>query len=447
MQRVRATSELTVGLAAAMVVCLAGCPSAPQARFGGSVRSGEAPLTVRFVDMSWPRGSAITSWQWSFGDGGASEKQSPTHTYAAPGDYEVRLRVVNANGSDTLVSPGYIHVRETALEDSDRVGIVFASGDVRVEDETEPGFMSTAILAPGSIEQLASLGYLAGGVAGAEMAGVHFVEALPADSERVLSEAEFMEWLGGDYDEFDDSSLGFPLSVPGLDAGDAGSVGAASQSRVLTRWEDTDGFPYTGDVPALAYGVYAQESSILSATTPAAATFAWPGGADVAAATADMNLPASLTMLSPFAFEPGDPLWEPAPIERIDTTEALSLTWEPSGAGGAFLQFVLMIRAGDADVTVLLCKAVDDGAYTIPASVMAQLPEEPSYGNYRQEILISRLRSEDVNVPLAGSGGFGKLRMTASTAPYTGTYAGTKASPPLLTGPRPFLSLLRRSPR
>ncbi len=43
-------------------------------------------------------GSAITGYNWNFGDGGTSTAQNPTHTYAAPGTYNVTLTVTNATG-------------------------------------------------------------------------------------------------------------------------------------------------------------------------------------------------------------------------------------------------------------------------------------------------------------------------------------------------------------
>ncbi|HKK79025.1 MAG TPA: PKD domain-containing protein, partial [Phaeodactylibacter sp.] len=55
--------------------------------------------TVAFSDAStfFP-----TSWNWDFGDGTTSTEQNPTHTYADPGTYDVRLEVCNENGCDTL---------------------------------------------------------------------------------------------------------------------------------------------------------------------------------------------------------------------------------------------------------------------------------------------------------------------------------------------------------
>lgn len=48
--------------------------------------------TVQFFDLS---PGNPTSWSWTFGDGGKSNKQDPAHTYKLPfaGDYKVTLTV------------------------------------------------------------------------------------------------------------------------------------------------------------------------------------------------------------------------------------------------------------------------------------------------------------------------------------------------------------------
>lgn len=52
-----------------------------------------------FTDRST---GAPSAWQWSFGDGGTSTLQHPTHVYGAPGDYTVTLVAWNAAGSGQL---------------------------------------------------------------------------------------------------------------------------------------------------------------------------------------------------------------------------------------------------------------------------------------------------------------------------------------------------------
>jgi len=76
----------------------------PVANFVGNPTSGTAPLNVAFTDQST---NSPTSWSWTFGDGGASTAQHPSHTYAA-GTYTVSLTATNAYGSDGETKTNYI---------------------------------------------------------------------------------------------------------------------------------------------------------------------------------------------------------------------------------------------------------------------------------------------------------------------------------------------------
>jgi len=79
----------------------------PVANFSGSPTSGEAPLTVEFSDLST---NSPTTWDWTFGDGGTSSEQNPSHTYSSAGTYTVSLTATNAGGSDEETKLGYIMV-------------------------------------------------------------------------------------------------------------------------------------------------------------------------------------------------------------------------------------------------------------------------------------------------------------------------------------------------
>ena len=81
--------------------------TAPTAIFKATVTSGYGPLTVQFVDAST---NSPSSWVWSFGDGGTSTLQNPTHTYTTPGTYSVTLTATNSAGSNTVSQTGYITV-------------------------------------------------------------------------------------------------------------------------------------------------------------------------------------------------------------------------------------------------------------------------------------------------------------------------------------------------
>lgn len=60
-----------------------------------------------------------TSWQWSFGDGGTSAEQNPSHTYTTAGIKTVTLVVANASGDDTVVK--MVSVGSSVLRPSRRV--------------------------------------------------------------------------------------------------------------------------------------------------------------------------------------------------------------------------------------------------------------------------------------------------------------------------------------
>ncbi|MBN1480664.1 choice-of-anchor D domain-containing protein, partial [candidate division KSB1 bacterium] len=83
--------------------------SAPVAAFSGDPLSGQKPLNVQFTDAST---GEITSWAWTFGDGGTSTAQNPSHSYTAAGTYTVALTVTGPGGSDTETKENYITVTE-----------------------------------------------------------------------------------------------------------------------------------------------------------------------------------------------------------------------------------------------------------------------------------------------------------------------------------------------
>jgi len=84
-------------------------PPAPVADFSGSPTSGDYPLTVSFTDLST---NSPTSWDWTFGDGGSSTAQNPSHDYTSAGDHTVSLTAANAGGSDSETKTNYISVTD-----------------------------------------------------------------------------------------------------------------------------------------------------------------------------------------------------------------------------------------------------------------------------------------------------------------------------------------------
>ena len=72
----------------------------PTADFSSAV----ADLDVQFTDLSTDDGS-LTAWSWDFGDGNASALQSPAHSYAAAGTYDVTLTVTDDATVPQLSAP------------------------------------------------------------------------------------------------------------------------------------------------------------------------------------------------------------------------------------------------------------------------------------------------------------------------------------------------------
>ena len=87
----------------------------PAAAFSADVRSGGAPLSVQFIDMSENK---PTAWNWTFEGGtpATSNAQNPKVNYNATGTYPVKLVATNSYGSNETVKQGYITVGTTGIE-------------------------------------------------------------------------------------------------------------------------------------------------------------------------------------------------------------------------------------------------------------------------------------------------------------------------------------------
>lgn len=92
-------------------IVVSSTPVPPTAAFSGSPTDGTVPLVVQFTDESTRGSATITSWAWSFGDGGTSTAKNPSHTYSAVGTYPVLLTVTSSAGSDSESKPNYITAR------------------------------------------------------------------------------------------------------------------------------------------------------------------------------------------------------------------------------------------------------------------------------------------------------------------------------------------------
>ncbi len=82
----------------------------PIVDFHISDSTGCDSLTIQFTDLSTP----AQNWLWFFGDGFSSTDQHPTHTYTAPGTYDVSLQVVDSTGCVTVITKtALINIYET----------------------------------------------------------------------------------------------------------------------------------------------------------------------------------------------------------------------------------------------------------------------------------------------------------------------------------------------
>jgi len=109
-------------------------PTSQVAGFSADVMSGTAPLAVQFTDQST---GAPTSWSWSFGDGGTSTLQGPTHTYAAAGTYDVTLTVTDGTGLIATVT----HSVTVTL--ANQAPVVAAGDDAAGSEGTPVAFSGT----------------------------------------------------------------------------------------------------------------------------------------------------------------------------------------------------------------------------------------------------------------------------------------------------------------
>ncbi len=77
----------------------------PSAAFTGTPTSGCIPLAAQFTDRTT---GSVDTWDWSFGDGGASTVQNPAHTYSTAGIYSVAMTASGVRGFDSAARIDYI---------------------------------------------------------------------------------------------------------------------------------------------------------------------------------------------------------------------------------------------------------------------------------------------------------------------------------------------------
>ncbi|HEX2249089.1 MAG TPA: PKD domain-containing protein, partial [Gemmatimonadales bacterium] len=87
-------------------ISVSDCTAGQACRFSGGTEEGG------YTDDEGSDGNEITSWSWSFGDGGSSTGRNPVHTFAEANNYTITLTVADAAGAtgsvtaELTVAPG-----------------------------------------------------------------------------------------------------------------------------------------------------------------------------------------------------------------------------------------------------------------------------------------------------------------------------------------------------
>jgi PKD repeat protein len=109
--------------------------ASPQLQAGvtGTPSNGIAPLSVSFASMV-TGGTSPYQYYWSFGDGGWSSLQEPTHVYSSPGTFEARMtatddhsRSVNDTLTITVYAPLTVSIEADKISGSVPLTVDFTS--------------------------------------------------------------------------------------------------------------------------------------------------------------------------------------------------------------------------------------------------------------------------------------------------------------------------------
>jgi PKD repeat protein len=80
----------------------------PDVDFSATVRTGLAPLSISFINLSLL--NDVDQWEWTFGDGQSSSEEQPVHIYTTPGLYTVSLSANIDDNTSFIAKKQYIHV-------------------------------------------------------------------------------------------------------------------------------------------------------------------------------------------------------------------------------------------------------------------------------------------------------------------------------------------------
>ncbi|MDQ1257575.1 MAG: hypothetical protein QG656_2181, partial [Candidatus Hydrogenedentes bacterium] len=171
-----------------------------------------------------------------------------------------------------------------------------------------------------------------------------------------------------------------PVRIGALDPGAPGWVTDGTVSADMLRYYDymlRVYSEYPGVMPIYPWmaGMFLQDPSPLSGVmSGSTVTLGWPGGKDIGAFELTSDIVAPLVFTSP-VFAPGTYGMNSV---TIDFGADLNLVWDATSPGD-LVQVNIMSTLYDSDtqssvVGYISCQLVDDGAHTIPASYLANMP-------------------------------------------------------------------------
>jgi len=120
-------------------VIISASSTAPTVTISANPTSGQAPLTVDFTSTASDINGFIASYEWNFGDGGASADANTTHIYTQPGTYTATL-IVTDNDGETGQDSVLIRVSESSEDDSiTSTSLKFYKLDTKGTEVLHPG--------------------------------------------------------------------------------------------------------------------------------------------------------------------------------------------------------------------------------------------------------------------------------------------------------------------
>lgn len=212
--------------------------------------------------------------------------------------------------------------------------------------------------------------------------------------------------------------------IGALDAGSPGALTNDTVSVAMKRPLDYY-FDFTGNgsLQNLGYnaleawmgGFFFQEGIIASGFNNGdTVTYSWPGGLDIGPFTASGVLPGRLTLSSPTSL---------ATIFDEDTLQnGLTITWDTDGQGTylTLMLETLVIEMTTTPVRVgaIVCKVADDGSYTIPPEMLAQLPRSSVLITVQANYLFAKRQAiSTAEAPLTRGNGAGYVVLNLATEP------------------------------